>query len=491
MSSTHAGGHINSGYIDLSTLPKEAGDVLYAPPSNTKPHPFYDRLPKSPYYTVVPHFLDHAPSRFGGHASLRLMRGGDTIPLRLNVNFQVPRVSLASSAPRLQRLRWTRNWAHHLVKKVSLKVGDRIIWSFDSLALDCLNAFSGRPPAYSQMIGNVPELINPTSLDPNEGRSLPSRDCHLPLDIQPYQPWFYPPVTHYHHLTVDFEFRSWEELLILDDFGTGLSRPAQPGDLAVSPTDLLFDVVAEMVLSTKQQSGQIADWVFQHAETHILPSAERTGTYLNNMMTIYSAELVHTMFIGVRNMTNKAEHSNYTTEAPRLRMAWRYNQWGPAGVEWEPRVPTPCPTEVLRERLNCQILPELANLVVGYYGDVREIPPRVTRDPMIMFGLFYAETQRLNIGATYLAGPHPLGVGLTPPTELGYHVYSYGRQFGELGPATDYGKLTNVAAAFTLQPDLEGRHEAFVVMMCYRPAQFGPAGPILVHQEDHEPHGGT
>jgi hypothetical protein len=120
------------------------------------------------------------------------------------------------------------------------------------------------------------------------------------------------------------------------------------------------------------------------------------------------AHSIKALFFAIRNRTNAAEQSNYTSASP---------------------VPEP----------------------VGV-----NFTPALSGDPIFQTSLVYENTARLvNMGSDYFSLIVPYYNAVSIPIETGYHMLSYTLDLVSTNPmgSTNYGKLTNVSLQFTPSQD--------------------------------------
>jgi hypothetical protein len=207
-------------------------------------------------------------------------------------------------------------------------------------------------------------------------------------------------------MKVNFNFRDYTELLILDNVATGVSTAIQASDLSGSTPQLTAcDVWATYALvsnNERKQMGSVArDILIEQVQT--VPS----NNYSASSRTSVDLRLSHAikaLFFGVRNKTNTAEWSNYTAASPY-----------PSA------------------------------------GSAVNFSPDLAVDPIDNMTLLYEGTQRLsNMGSDYFTLINPWYHAVSIPLETGYHMYSYALDLVSINPtgSTDYGKLTNISTQF-------------------------------------------
>ena len=423
MSSTTSSSNLTSGFIDLASF-DEPEKYLYGG-SNAVTY-FVKQVRKATWFTVVPVVLSRTGnSQFGSQFSVTISRAGDYL-IRSWLRVQIPAISVTFSSanvpvsgwvPANCGLRWTRNLMHNLVKECSITFNDLVEARFDNFFLDFWAAFTipaGKRNGYQNMIGNFEELTNPKAINANPS-SLPSAVLNLPLPFSHFRETgisLPAAALPYNEMKVNFLFRNWYELLIVDNYALGVSAPASQS-LISQPPQLIADVWAEYALVSNMERMQMGkaprDMLIeqvQTAPTQTFNSAANASN--NNIFNVHFAHSVKALFFGVQNTTNNAEWSNYTAASP---------------------VPT--------------------NQGVVF-------SPALASDPINATSLYYENTQRLSgMGSDYYSLIQPWYTAVSIPLETGYHLYSYSLDLLNTNPmgSTNYGKLTNVGLSFNASAD--------------------------------------
>lgn len=226
------------------------------------------------------------------------------------------------------RIRWTRNFMHNLIKKVSFNVNDLEIEKFDNYFLDFWNQFtlsSSKKDGYNNMIGNDDDLLIPKSKDGKiESKSLTlpipfffSRDSGLALPVGGVK---------WNKLRIDFEFRNWTELLILENVGAAHNGEKNPckvpqvgSDIAVAPSLSNVQCWVNGGLIPEAERARMGcvhrDMLIESIQT----SSKLNFNPVLNPNPSYDIRFQRTvkaLFFGVRNTTNPNVWSNYTTASP-------------------------------------------------------------------------------------------------------------------------------------------------------------------------------
>ncbi len=403
--------NLTSGFIDLATF-DEQEKYLYGGPDAVAY--FVRETRKSTWFTIVPVVLSRASGQpqFGQEWSVTISRAGDYL-VQTWLRVTIPEVQLAPTNAYAAdgRLRWTRNLMHNLVRECAITFNDLVAARFDNYHLDLWTAFTvpaGKRLGYNNMVGNIAELISPH----DSNTPIPSVTLNLPL------PFFYTrdsgvalPTASlpYNDIRITFSFRSWQDLLILDNVGvvppgTPTSTVPQSRDLVVSEPQLqCVQVWSNYAIVSSDERKRMAcaprDILIEQVQTAPI----QTYIPAQNPMPSYDIRFSHSikaLFFACRNKTTPSEWSNYSTASP---------------------IPTATG--------------------INFY------PPNAV-DPILNTSLIYESTSRLAcMGSDYYSLVNPYYHAPVIPLETGYHVYSYSLDFFCLDPmgSTNYGKLTNVS----------------------------------------------
>jgi hypothetical protein len=423
MSSTTSSSNLTSGFIDLASF-DEPEKYLYGG-SNAVTY-FVKQVRKATWFTVVPVVLSRTGnSQFGSQFSVTISRAGDYL-IRSWLRVQIPAISVTFTSGNVPvsgwtaascGLRWTRNLMHNLVKECSITFNDLVEARFDNFFLDFWAAFTipaGKRNGYQNMIGNFEELTNPKAINANP-TSLPSAVLNLPLPFSHFRETgisLPAAALPYNEMKINFLFRNWYELLIVDNYALGVSAPAQQSLLS-QPPQLVADVWAEYALVSNMERMQMGkaprDMLIEQVQTAPTQTFNASANAANNnIFNVHFAHSVKALFFGVQNTTNSSEWSNYTAASP---------------------VPT--------------------NQGVVF-------SPALASDPINATSLYYENTQRLSgMGSDYYSLIQPWYTAVSIPLETGYHLYSYSLDLLNTNPmgSTNYGKLTNVSLSFNASAD--------------------------------------
>ena len=406
--------NVTSGFIDLATF-DEIEKYLYGGPKATAY--FVRETRKSTWFTQVPVVLSRAAGSpgFGQEWSVSISRAGDYM-LQSWLRLTTPSITLdAGNAFGADgRLRWTRNFMHNIIRECCITFNDLVAARFDNYHLDFWAAFTvpaGKRNGYKNMIGTFDEMTSPYA----PGVTIPSFTLNLPL------PLFYSrdsgvalptAALPYNEMRLNFSFRDWNQLLILDNTsaavvaaGTEQRQVVQTSDLTggTAPGLGTTQVWANYAIVSNDERKQMAcaprDILIEQVQT--APHQTFTpGRDCQQTFDIRFSHAIKVLFFAVRNTTFSAEWSNYITSSP---------------------VDT---------------------------GTVVTYAPDGSADPILQTSLVYENTNRLSqMGSDYFSLVNPYYHSPTIPTETGFHCYSYSLDFICLDPmgSTNYGKLTNVS----------------------------------------------
>jgi hypothetical protein len=419
MSSSNSASNLTAGFIDLATY-DEPEKYMYGGDNGTVTY-FVKKLRKSTWFTVAPTVLSISGGNpgFGSNWGHKVSRAGDYL-LRTWLRISIPSVTLASAPNNWNlndcNLRWTRNLAHNLIKEINISFNDLVAERMDSYYLDFWAAFTipaGKANGYNNMIGNYAELVDPMSISGGVAAlTLPAAVLNLPL------PFFYARDTGvalptaaipYNDMVHYVTFRDINEVLIIDNWALSKSDVCQRSNLADPNPSLACDMWAEYAIVSNVERSQMGkaprDILMEQVQT-----APRQQFQPTNLQTtdIRFAHSIKALFFSVRNKTNPAEQSNYTSASPVPKAT---------GVNFSP--------------------------VLG-------------GDPIAATTLAYENTNRLvNMGSDYFSLMVPYYTAVSIPRETGYHLLSYTLDLVNTNPmgSTNYGKLTNVSFQFTASAD--------------------------------------
>ena len=407
--------NVTSGFIDLATF-DEIEKYMYGGEQATAY--FVRETRKSTWFTQVPVVLSRASGSpaFNQEWAVSISRAGDYL-LQTWLRLQTPSVTLQASNPfgAQGRLRWTRNFMHNIIRECCITFNDLVAARFDNYHLDFWTAFTvpaGKRNGYNNMIGNFNDMTGPHA----PGNAINAFTLNLPL------PFFYSrdsgvalptAALPYNEMRINFSFRNWSDLLILDDTGAAGEQRRQLSQadvgagasavLASEPVLGVTQVWANYAIVSNDERKRMAcaprDILIEQVQT----APRQTFAPATNSQPSYDVRFSHAikvLFFSVRNRTFQPEWSNYMTNSP---------------VD---------------------------------LGAVVNFTPPGSADPILQTSLIYENTNRLaQMGSDYFSLVNPYYHAPVIPLDTGYHMYSYSLDFICLDPmgSTNYGKLTNVS----------------------------------------------
>jgi hypothetical protein len=396
--------NITSGFIDIATY-DEIEKYLYGGP--TAVAYFVRNSRKATWFTQVPVLLsrNNGNPSFGNEWSVSISRAGDYL-LYAFLRVTLPEVKLKnveSNANR--RIRWTKNLMHNLIRECSISFNDLNAARFDNYHLDFWSVFTtdaSKRVGYDNMIGNT-TLIDPHPMT----KAIPSQTLNLPL------PFFFSrdsgvalptAAIPYNDMHINFEFREWHNLLIVDDVSSTASQVLVPEESWLESVPVLkkVEVWANYAIVSNEERQKMGctkrDIIIEQVQT--APKAPLTPS--KNSFDLRFSHAIKALFFAVRNSTFKNQWSNYTTSSP---------------------VVSATDAEIIYEN------PAAA-------------------DPIQHTSLIYENTARFShMGSDYFSLVNPYYHAPAIPQETGYHMYSYSLEMFSLDPkgSTNYGKLANVS----------------------------------------------
>lgn len=404
--------NVTSGFIDLATF-DEIEKYMYGGPDATAY--FVRETRKATWFTQVPVVLSRASGNpaFNQEWSVSISRAGDYL-LQTWLRLTTPSVTLLAGNQfgNNGRIRWTRNFMHNIIRECCITFNDLVAARFDNYHLDFWSAFTvpaGKRNGYNNMIGNFDDLTGPHLS--GAANSIQSFTLNLPL------PFWYgrdsgvalpTAALPYNEMRINFSFRNWTELLILDNVqplaGTNPSTvPVVPTDIAVGPTLGNTQVWGNYAIVSNDERKRMAcaprDILIEQVQTAprqtYAPSTNSTPSF-----DVRFSHAIKVLFFSVRNQTNLNEWSNYTAASPVIA------------------------------------------------GNIVNFTPSGAVDPILQTSLIYENTNRLaQMGSDFFSLVNPYFHAPVIPLDTGYHMYSYSLDFISLDPmgSTNFGKLTNVS----------------------------------------------
>lgn len=405
--------NLTSAFIDLATYDIIERNYLYEPTSAQSP--FVKKVRSSSWFSVCPTLLAKSSGTpdFGQNWSVNVSRAGDYL-LSAWLRIKLPSVSLSAAKYNAGqcKIRWTKNLMHAIIKESYVTFNDLIAFRLDNFFLDNWYQFTtpgGKRNGYENMIGNEDALTNYTNVGVNPGQTLPERILNLPLPFGfSRHPGCSLPTAAlpYNEIRINFNFRAWDELLIVDDVVAGSTNVPLTSDLTTSAAPQIREanVWAEYAIV----SGDERKIMGAVGRDILIEQVQTTPQITWNPITstIVSADIrvshaVKAIFFEVRNKTYKNQWANYTAASPVP---------APAGVDFN---------------------------------------PALASDPVLSTSLLYDNTYRLSeMGSDYFSLMQPwLHCQNAIPDKTGYHAYMYTLMLELIDAygSTNYGKLTNVS----------------------------------------------
>jgi len=409
--------NITSGFIDIATM-DEIEKYMYSGPDCIVY--FVRSTLKSTWFTQIPVLLsrNNGNAGFGQDWSVSVSRAGDYL-IHVFLRVTLPSVKLRPDNlfTTNGRLRWTKNFMHNLIRETSISFNDLFAHTINSYHLDSYAQFTveaSKRAGYEQMIGNIGDLINPHTSD----QVIPKADLNLIL------PFFFTrdcgvalptAAIPYNEMHINFQFRDWKELLILDNVaatGAQVNIPVVGRDIDAAPVLESVQVWANYAIVSNEERAEMGKSQRTILIEQVQTAPRQTFNPKSNPVPSYDIRFNHAvkaLFFKVRNSTFPNQWSNYTTASPVL---------------------------------------DAGSTVIDY-----ESADAV--DPILNASLIYENSNRFtNMASDYFSLVNPYYHAPSIPTETGYHLYSYSLKFNELDPmgSTNYGKLANVSLVPTASP---------------------------------------
>jgi hypothetical protein len=400
---------------------------------------FIKKHVKSNWFALVPHphSLDAGTSSnvFNQKCNWKIGRQGDYLThtwLRLGLSAVTSSSTTYSGGATGLYLRWCHNLAHNLIESIQLTFTGIPGAKMDSFFLDFFSAFTvpaGKRNAYDNMIGNIPELVNPIYDYTNASavQRLPAATLNLPIPL-PYtrETGIALPASTliYNDVLVEVDFRDYTECLVVSNARevtvssviAHCSRNATSSDVAAAPTlsAALWGTYAVVTTDERKRMGKTQrDVIWEVAQDQNTQSISTSST--SHELPLRYSHAVKALLFGVENITVTSDHSNYTTREPFCRFA------ASSGL-------TTC-----------------------------EFPSPLAFDPIERVSLMYEGAQRLdNMPVDYFALVQPYYFTRSAPTITGYHMYSFSLDLSDINHlgSVDFGKLTNVSLQLIHSDDL-------------------------------------
>lgn len=402
--------NITSGFIDLATF-DEIEKYMYG--SSDAFAYFVRESRKSTWFTQVPVALSRGSGTAGFNQewSVNISRAGDYL-LHTWLRLVIPSVTLlpGNQFGANGRIRWTRNFMHNIIRECCVSFNDLVAARLDNYHLDFWAAFTvpaSKRVGYDNMVGNVDSLIAPHA--PDDATGTMALNLPLPLFFTRDSGVALPTAAlPYNEMRITFNFRNWNELLILDDSSqpsntNNTKVPVVGTDISVAPELSNVQVWANYSIVSNDERKKMGcaprDLLIEQVQT----APRQTFSPITNPTPCYDIRFSHAIkavFFAVRNTTHPNVWSNYTTASPVV--------------------------------LDQTVLFE----------------PENAFDPISRTTITYENTVRLSqMGSDYLSYVNPWYHAVSIPEATGYHCYSYSLDFLAIDPlgSTNFGKLTNVS----------------------------------------------
>lgn len=417
-------------FVDLATL-DELEKYLYGIEEALTY--FVAQHRKSTWFSLCPIMLSKTVGQadWGQEWGVNVSRSGDYL-VHTWLRVVVPKVTLAATGAagvtgvNNDKVRWTHNFGHNLIKTAAVTFNDLSSHAFDSHFLDFWAAYtvpSSKQLGYDNMIGNTSDLTKDGALRGAAAAEIPSFVINVPLPF-----WFTrdtgvslpTAALPYNEIRIVLTMRDWTDLLVFYPNTTGAAVAGVGGTDGIGRAVISTDGVTVGKLTEAQIWAEYAvvssaerksmgckprDMIIEQTQT--VPKRTLT-TGISNPIDIRLSHAVKVLFFGARNKTVPCEWSNYTM----------------AGV--------------------------LHNGVPRSTTDV---------DPVKTASLLYEGSTRLNaMPADYFALMEPFYKAVTIPQTTGYHMYSYSLAIKDIDPkgSTNYGKLTNTTLSMELNAPKTG-----------------------------------
>ena len=411
MSSTTSQANLTSAFIDIATYDIIEQSYLYEP--TTAVSPFVKKIRSSSWFSVCPTILAKSSGQpnFGQTWCVNVSRAGDYL-LDAWLRLKTPVVTLTDAKYNAGqcKLRWTKNFMHALIKEAYVTFNDLIAFRLDNFFLDNWFQFAtpgGKRNGYENMIGNEDSLTNYTNVG-TSGKSLPERILNLPLPFGfTRHPGCSLPTAAlpFNEIRINFNFRQWNELLIVDDTVSHETNVPLASELSTGvPVISQCDVWAEYAIVSSDERkimGSVArDILIEQVQT----TPQITwNPYTNTLISadIRVSHAIKAIFFEVRNKTYSNQWSNYTSASP---------------------------------------VPDATGV---------NFNPTYASDPILSTSLLYDNTFRLSeMGSDYFSLIQPwYHCNASIPDKTGYHAYMYTLMLELIDAygSTNFGKLTNVS----------------------------------------------
>ncbi len=422
-------------FIDLATFSEPEGFIYGGPKAITW---FVRGVQKSNWFSFIPVVLrNDGVHDFGAqNSSVSVNRSGDYV---LNVWFraQIPQVYLnikaqdpAVAIDNRSRIAWTRNLMHNLFAHISITFNELTVQEFDNYFLDA-NARFGLPASkwtgYNNMIGDIAAMTDfvmggDPSSTPGAG-SLPVNLGTGGFFQVPLPFWFTLdsgvalPIAAlpFNDVKINYTFRRWQELIILESRQSTQDLPAGTVDL---PLPSLNDVF--IANTSNQQPALVRPGTWVHYAVVHNDERVKMGDAPRDMLIKQTQTIGRRAFNDLTAITSqdlRLSHSIYSFYFMAQNVS--VLSLGDAGGEWS----------------NYSTEAPLCGVV------------SLGIDPLAQASLKYESTLRVVLGSDYYSLTVPYYYSVAIPEEVGYHMYSYALNSFLYNPSgsTNYSKLANVS----------------------------------------------
>ena len=420
-------------FIDLATFSEPEGFIYGGPKAITW---FVRGVQKSNWFSFIPVVLrNDGVHDFGAqNSSVSVNRSGDYVlnvwfraqipQVYLNIKSQDPSVMIAD----LSRIAWTRNLMHNLFAHISITFNELTVQEFDNYFLDA-NARFGLPASkwtgYNNMIGDISAMTDfVTGGDPaSTAGSTPVNLGTGGFFQVPLPFWFTLdsgvalPIAAlpFNDVKINYTFRRWQELIILESHQS-------TQDLAAGPVDLPLPSLNDIYIANtaNQQPALVRPGTWVHYAVVHNDERVKMGDAPRDMLIKQTQTIGRRAFNDLTAITSqdlRLSHSIYSFYFMAQNVS--VLSLGDAGGEWS-NYSTEGP------------LMGLTSLGI---------------DPLAQASLKYESTLRVVLGSDYYALTVPHYYSVAIPEEVGYHMYSYALNSFLYNPSgsTNYSKLANVS----------------------------------------------
>ena len=420
-------------FIDLATF-SELESFLYGGPLAISF--FVAGVQKANWFSIVPIKLRNNGTFECGATgvSSSLNRSGDYV-LNCWLRVEWPTVCNAVGAGKavIDTVRWTRNLMHNMIKRCYITFNELVVQEFDNYWLDFNYMFrmpEHKRVGYKNMIGDVAALTttfnplaDPTTLNVNQGLMGGNFSVVLPFWFGEDSGIALPAAAlPFNDIKINYEFRRVEDLLVLRGAATIADLRAvkvgtdpstgQPYSTVTSTTISFTNAYTYAHYAVIHNDERVKmgdaprDMLIRQVQS--VSVADVPATAVKYSFDLRLSHSIVSLFFAMRNKSQSAEWSNYTTNFDYktingVAAQSPQQQGGAFGISnWNP----------------------------------------ISRTE-----LFYENTPRLASDSDFYALIHPYLFSDAVPDEPGYHMWTYSlKAWDPLSPAgsTNYSKLANV-----------------------------------------------